>query len=926
MSGKLSTGGTNSDSLPRRNSGTTSHSENVSLGDFPSTAATISSKSSHHTEAVSSSVHDSDSERSLGRSETSEDDLRDFVRAGPDFAENGETPARSTGTTTSFKTSHSGLGDEHEDVDDDGIESVSVTDSDSGSERGFRPLKRIQAAPPKGKRRASSVDVTSGGGGQSRIWGASKVKIPMRRVDDDDGLRKAIGWSDTPVRIDARPSPRDVAAEQEEADLDSSSDEVAGRRRGVYIPAEFRVGTGPHTTVHAGQADRAASIDEDVEDEGPIERLNDKPRKDRLVDIDSASEDEDLDATAAAHGHALATNMHARESTPLPAFTKSLKNNFGRAIGPQPVRTANSNLRRWKPVELDAPLEDAEPEPDSSIEEDKAAVAEKVQLEQQRSALLHHVLPPGKKEADAGWWAKVNMFQKGSSKRTLADSSASLASLAEEPEQYDGDFKKSPSASKQVGSQTTLGGSSASLTGSQTNLALPKPAEGDQSPTHVKHKWLRPLFPKLYKDEKEKHHQAPAHHQDQRLQHLPTSSPTQVNYVTHIDTPTLQALDTRKNKPKRSLTTGHRSKKDIPLFRRLMKRKEGFANNAVAPVKPRTSAGHPTHEPSHSRDKPQALSRGGSEDAISEESQRVSATFESRYRVLRKVGAGGHSTVRLAQRISDNTLVVCKFIKEASVWHWVTDPVSKRRYPLEIHVMRKFKDECPSHSGIIKFIEYYNMDPQFVIVMEYLGEDWIDLYDYIEAYGPINEEHCKDIFGQILETVEFMHWNGYVHNDLKDENIMINTRTRQTKLIDFGSTTQLIPGKTTDIFYGTRKFASPEAAQGHSYYPESQEVWTLGTLLFVMLFKMDPFKDDEEIVDVDMEDKIASSIEKCREEDEKEGATVHEGDEFDVSEDVVEVLKGMLHKDWGARLRVNEVLTLPWFKDWSPSPAARMRI
>lgn len=80
--------------------------------------------------------------------------------------------------------------------------------------------------------------------------------------------------------------------------------------------------------------------------------------------------------------------------------------------------------------------------------------------------------------------------------------------------------------------------------------------------------------------------------------------------------------------------------------------------------------------------------------------------------------------------------------------------------------MRKFNAEG-SHPGIIRYIEHYSMDPRFVIVMEYLGEEWVDLYDYIEMFGPVDEEVAVDIFGQIVETVQYMHWMGYVHNDIK---------------------------------------------------------------------------------------------------------------------------------------------------------------
>lgn len=233
---------------------------------------------------------------------------------------------------------------------------------------------------------------------------------------------------------------------------------------------------------------------------------------------------------------------------------------------------------------------------------------------------------------------------------------------------------------------------------------------------------------------------------------------------------------------------------------------------------------------------------------------------------MQELGAGGHSTVYLARNQFTNTLVVCKFIKDSSVWKWYKDFEEGMNIPYEIHVMRVFnKYNLPK---AIEYIEHFHLGSgKYVIVMEYLGTDWCDLYEYIENYGPVKEDHAKEIFGDIVESIEHMHTLGFLHNDIKgisitdkyhllDENIIINMKTRELKLIDFGSCTPLIPGKTANLFYGTKKFAAPEAILNDTYDPSAQEVWALGALLYVIMFKMDPFKTDEDIIEADMAKKI----------------------------------------------------------------------
>ncbi|KAJ3381045.1 hypothetical protein HDU92_005604 [Lobulomyces angularis] len=284
--------------------------------------------------------------------------------------------------------------------------------------------------------------------------------------------------------------------------------------------------------------------------------------------------------------------------------------------------------------------------------------------------------------------------------------------------------------------------------------------------------------------------------------------------------------------------------------------------------------------------------------------------FDSKYRESEKqIGTGGHSTVRLATRIHDNKPVVCKFMQASSVWNWYYSKKLQKKIPLEIHLMEKFtkkmnNNEKAEERGLIKFIEYFEMSGKYIIVMEYMGEDWVDLYDYIEMFGPVPQNDSKDIFKSVVQTIDYLHNLGYCHNDIKDENILINTKTREIKLIDFGSTTQLIPGKQCSLFYGTKKFASPEAVGGEPYYPEAQEVWCLGTLLYVLLFKMDPFKDDKEILEFD----ISLRINRLR-------AAGRENGGADISDSANEALLRMMNKDWKRRIRSADIIKLDFFKD-----------
>jgi serine/threonine protein kinase len=92
---------------------------------------------------------------------------------------------------------------------------------------------------------------------------------------------------------------------------------------------------------------------------------------------------------------------------------------------------------------------------------------------------------------------------------------------------------------------------------------------------------------------------------------------------------------------------------------------------------------------------------------------------------------------------------------------------------------------------------------------------------------------------------------GWVHRDLKDENIVVDENYR-IKLVDFGSAARIPTGANKEDrlfkqFNGTLAFAAPEIIKGHWYAPLDAEVWTLGILLFTLAYKKAPFQDISEI-------------------------------------------------------------------------------
>ena len=51
----------------------------------------------------------------------------------------------------------------------------------------------------------------------------------------------------------------------------------------------------------------------------------------------------------------------------------------------------------------------------------------------------------------------------------------------------------------------------------------------------------------------------------------------------------------------------------------------------------------------------------------------------------------------------------------------------------------------------------------------------------------LNEEEIKIIMKQVLSSLDYLHTKGYLHRDVKPENFIINEKTLEVKMIDFGT-------------------------------------------------------------------------------------------------------------------------------------------
>jgi serine/threonine protein kinase len=245
-----------------------------------------------------------------------------------------------------------------------------------------------------------------------------------------------------------------------------------------------------------------------------------------------------------------------------------------------------------------------------------------------------------------------------------------------------------------------------------------------------------------------------------------------------------------------------------------------------------------------------------------------------------------------AIRVNDEMPVAVKFIERRHVREW--GKLNDERVPMEICMLAR----CSKIQGVIKLLDWYNMPEGFLIVME-RPSPCIDLFDFIRRQNLLTEDLARYLFRQVVQTTLECAERKVLHRDLKDENVVIDLITGETRLIDFGAATLLKKTRYHD-FQGTRLYTGPEWFLHNIYLGKEAAVWSLGVLLYNMVNGRLPFQNEKHICTAHLLGPLPFYAE--------------------VSESLHDLIRKCLTFDPFSRMPLDDILQHEWFKndacDW----------
>ncbi|MGF1603732.1 MAG: GUN4 domain-containing protein [Thermosynechococcaceae cyanobacterium] len=176
-----------------------------------------------------------------------------------------------------------------------------------------------------------------------------------------------------------------------------------------------------------------------------------------------------------------------------------------------------------------------------------------------------------------------------------------------------------------------------------------------------------------------------------------------------------------------------------------------------------------------------------------------------RYRAIRSIGSGGFACTFAAvdEHRLQTPCVIKQFLPRQQNHEILQTSINLFRQ--EAHILKALG----SHRQIPSLLAFFEQENRFYLVQDFIEGQ--SLFESLTQQGAVSEEQVRDIFGQLLPILQFVHQKQVIHRDIKLSNI-IRQPNQKLVLIDFGGSIQT--NTSFRSITGTPGYAPPEQLRG----------------------------------------------------------------------------------------------------------------
>ena len=203
----------------------------------------------------------------------------------------------------------------------------------------------------------------------------------------------------------------------------------------------------------------------------------------------------------------------------------------------------------------------------------------------------------------------------------------------------------------------------------------------------------------------------------------------------------------------------------------------------------------------------------------------VGELVDGRYRVVRHLADGGMATVLLATDTRLDRDVALKVMRA----DLAADETFVSRFRREARSAARL-----SHPNVVPVFDQGEDGGRVFLAMEYI--DGRTVREVVDAEGALTPRAALDVTESVLTGLAAAHDAGYIHRDVKPENILI-ADDGPVKVADFGLARAVTSQTTTaddGVLFGTVAYLSPEQVE-RGIADARSDVYAAGLVLFELL-------------------------------------------------------------------------------------------